>query len=70
MVLILDSSSDRGAHVRSNLYYFMCLRHFIISRVVTSDIFSPKTHIFLYAHATCFELPSNISTMVHEFKNK
>ena len=28
--------------------------------------FYPKRPIFLHACATCFELPSNISTMVHE----
>ena len=32
MVLILDGNSEIGAHVRSNLCYFICLRHLIRSR--------------------------------------
>ena len=35
MVLILDSSSLIGAHVRRNLYYSTCLRYLIRSRAVT-----------------------------------
>ena len=36
MVLILDGNSEKGAYVRSNLCYLICLRHFIRSRVVTN----------------------------------
>ena len=57
MVLILDGISEMGAHVRSNLCYFICLRHEIRSRAVTNlSYFSPKRPIFLHACATCFEL--------------
>ena len=48
-----------------NLCYLICLRHFISSRVVTTRYFSPKRPIFLYACAAGYELPSNISIMVH-----
>ena len=40
------------------------------SMAVTNRInFSPKKSIFLYASATCSELPSNISTMVKTGEN-
>ena len=47
MVLILNFNSVIGAHVRSNLYHFICLRHLIRSRAVTNRIFfSPKRPFF------------------------
>ena len=55
MVLILDSNSEIGAHVRSNLGYLTCLRH-LISSVVT------KIPAILHACATCSELPPIIGT--------
>ena len=61
MELILDGNSEIGAHVRSNLCYLIFLRHLLRSRTVT--IVSEKT-TFLYAGATCFELPSNTRTMI------
>ena len=36
MVLILDGSSEIGAHVRSNLGHIICLRHLFRSRTVTN----------------------------------
>ena len=64
IVLLLDGNRDIGAHLRSNLCYFICLRHFIRSRTVKIWIFSPKSPILLPACTTWFELPSNISTIV------
>ena len=56
MILISDGNSEMGAYVRSNLYYSICLRHFIRSRSVTN-------RLFLNACATGTELPSNISNI-------
>ena len=50
---IIDGNSEISAHVRSNLCYFICLRHSIRS----------KRPIFLHACAICSELQSNTSTM-------
>ena len=64
MVHILDGNSEMGVRVRNNLYYLICLRHLITSRAVTNRNFSsPKRPIILHGCATCFELPTNISTM-------
>ena len=38
MVLLLDGISEIGAHARTNLCYFSCLRHSIRSRAVTYRI--------------------------------
>ena len=62
-VLELDVNSEIGAHVRSNPCYLICLRHLIRTRAVANRIFSPERYIFLYAYATCSELPSYTSTM-------
>ena len=44
----------------------ICLKHLIRSRAVTNlFFFSPQGPIFLDACATCSELPSNISAMLH-----
>ena len=52
MVLILYGNWGNDAHVRSNLYYLICLRHLIRSRAVTNRIFPPpKRPIFLHACA-------------------
>ena len=40
MVLILDGNPEIGVHVRSNLCYFICLRHLLRSRAVTNRIIS------------------------------
>ena len=50
MVIKIDGISEIGANVRSNLRYLTCKRLLFSSRAV--------------ACATCYELPSNISTMV------
>ena len=55
MILILDGSSEIGANVRSNLFFYI---FFIGSRVGTN----PKRPIFPHACATSSELPSNISS--------
>ena len=39
IVLILDSNSGIGTHVRSDLGYLICLRHLFRSRAVTNLIF-------------------------------
>ena len=43
-VLISDGSSERGAHVSSNICDLICLRHLIRSRAVKNRFFSPKRH--------------------------
>ena len=64
MVLILDGSSEHGAHLSSKFCYLICLLHWNRSRAFTNWIFFyPKRHIFLQACATCIELTSNISIM-------
>ena len=63
MLLILDGNSEIGTHVTSNLCYLACLKYLIRSRAATKRIFFSEKTYFLYARATCFELPSNISTM-------
>ena len=60
MVLILDGTSEVGAPVRSNLCYFICLRHLIKSRAVTNQIFFSSKTFFLHACAKRSKLPSNI----------
>ena len=53
-----------GAHVRSNLSYMTCVRLLISSRAGTIRIFISEKTYFLHACETCYELPSNTSTMV------
>ena len=62
MVLILDGTTEIGAHKTGNLCHMICLRHLIRWRVVTNRIFC--SDFFLHTCATCSELSSNISTMV------
>ena len=64
MLLILDGNSEIDAHIRGNHYYFIWLRHLMRSRGVTNQIFF-SGKICLHACVTCFELPSNISTMLY-----
>ena len=53
------TSSLTGAHVKRNFCYSTCLRQSISSRAVTNRI------IFIQkVCATCYDVPSNISTMV------
>ena len=66
IVLVLDGNSEIGLHVTNNLYYLSCLRHLIRSRAVTyrnCENQKRQRPIFLYACATCYELPPNLSTM-------
>ena len=49
-------------HLRRIFCYWMCVRHLTRSRAVTYLIFFVIKDFFR-AFATCFELPSNISTM-------
>ena len=64
MVLILDGNSDIGAHVGSNICYSISLRNSMRSRAVKNRFFFLRIiPIFLHACATCFVLPSNISTI-------
>ena len=47
MVLILDGNSERGAHIRSNICFFICLKHLIRSIAVANRFFfNPKKHSF------------------------
>ena len=62
MVLILDGNSEKDVHVKSNLCYLNCLRHWLRWRAVTNQIFFSDKPIFLYASETCSELLSNVDT--------
>ena len=53
-----------SAHVRSNLCDVICFRHLIISEQSYIGFIVPKRPIDLHECATCFELPSNIITMM------
>ena len=62
-MILLDGNSEIGAHVCSNLCYFICLGHFIRLSVVTNLFFLPKRPIILHSCATFSEEQSDISTM-------
>ena len=64
-MFILQGNSEIGVHMSSNLFYLICLSHFIESRAVTNRIifFSFSGH----ACATCSGLLSNISTVMNIF---
>ena len=57
-VFISDGTSEKGAHVWSDLGYLIFLRYLFRSRADKYRFFP------LYTCATCSMLPSNISTMV------
>ena len=61
MLLILDGSSEHGAHIWSNSGISICWRHFVTSK--ESSNFFLKRPFLLYMCATCSELPFYISTM-------
>ena len=63
IVVLLDGNSEIIAHVRSNLFYLICIRHLIRSICKKSEFFSLKRSFFLQACSTCSKLPSNIRTM-------
>ena len=46
MVLILDGNSDIGAHVKSNLWYLIGLKH-----LIRSHIFSQQEKLFSFMRA-------------------
>ena len=46
MLRILDGNSDIGAHVRSNLCYLTCFRHFARSRAVPIRFFCSEKNYF------------------------
>ena len=57
LVHILDGKLESGARVRSNFFYLICLGHLFRSRADTNRIFFSEKTFFLYACATCSELP-------------
>ena len=61
--IFLDENSEIGAHVRSNLCYWTCLRRLIRSREL-KNLFFPKRPIILQDCATCSQLPSYIISLV------
>ena len=70
MVFIQNGDSEIGPHAGSNISYFICVRHLIRLRSVTiRNIFLQKEPIFLPPCATCFDLPSKISTAEIRGKN-
>ena len=60
MILILDGNSEIVAHVYSKIGNLICLRHLFRVAII---IFK-KRPILLHTCATCYELPSKISTIV------
>ena len=61
MVLILYGNSDIGAHVRSKVCCWICLRHMVRSKAVTNLIFLPaKKTIFLHTYTTYSKSPSTM----------
>ena len=73
MISILDGNSEIDGHVRRYLCYFINMFNEFdyFESSDKSDVFflSGKT-FFLYACATCFELPSNMCTMAGYKKEK
>ena len=67
MVYVLKCYSEIGAHVSSEIGYLICLRHFFldIESSHKSEFFYSKNLLFCYTCATCYDLPSNISTMIY-----
>ena len=51
MVFILDGSSEINTHVRRNLWYLICFKHLIVSRVVTNLFFLSPKSLFPSKHA-------------------
>jgi len=49
MALILDGTSEIDAHLRINLYYFICITHLIRSRTVTNRPFFKVPYFPSYA---------------------
>ena len=50
-ICILDGNSDICVHVRINLGYLICARHFIRSRTVTNRIFLNRKVLSSFVHA-------------------
>ena len=63
MVLVLDGTSEKVAHVRSIICYLICFRQLIRSLVGANRISSPNRLIFPHVCAKYSELPSYVSTM-------
>ena len=61
-VLILDGNLEIDAHINSNLWNHIYLRHLIRLSAVTYQIYLWKNQFFHNACATCSELPSYINT--------
>ena len=51
MLLILDGNSEISAHVRSNFWYLISLRHLIRSSEVKNPIFFFRKDLFLFMRA-------------------
>ena len=63
-VLILDGSSEHGAHIWSKSGISICWRHLVTSRDSSCIFFSQKSPILLHTCETWPELPSYISSMI------
>ena len=46
----IHGNSEKGAHVRNDLHYSICLRHAICSRTATKRIFLRKGLFFICSH--------------------
>ena len=51
MVVILDGNSEIGTHIRSNIWYLICLRLLITSRSVINRIFFLRKSLFFFMRA-------------------
>ena len=66
MVLILDGSSEMGAHVWSGIGNLICLRHLFRARAVANlKKLCQKRPVFLHKCATCFEQPSSTNKILY-----
>ena len=64
MILLLDSNSEIGAHVWSEIGNLICLRYLSRSKAVVNLKCTLRNTCFLHTCATCSELPSNLSAMI------
>ena len=71
MVLLLDDNSEIVLQVNIKLSFGLFDLFKVFSKIKSSYksvLFPEKTYIFLHTCATCFKIPSNISTMTEYYR--
>ena len=63
MALKLYGNTEIGAQVQNEIGNLICLRHLLIDSGHKSKIYHQKRPGYLHTCASCYELPSNISTI-------